>query len=385
LPTKKDYYDILGLKKSATQDEIKDAYKELAKKYHPDVSKEPNAEEKFKEVLEAYSVLSDPEKRTNYDQFGHAAEGFTGFRGYGDFSRGPEFGDFGNIEFDFDDLFKSFGFGDIFGREFRETRKRRPRRGLDLRYDLNISFEEAAFSTKKEIELERIEECEECGGKGSLGSDGMAQCPQCSGKGFIDRSQRTPFGIFTTRTTCSKCKGEGKINRNPCSKCKGLGKIKRRRKITVKIPEGIENGAFLRMQGEGNAGDKGAGNGDLYFVIFIEPNEFFKRDKADLYAEIPITFSMAALGGEIEIPTLKEKVKLKVPAGTQTGTIFKLKGKGIKDISKGGHGDEYIKVIIRTPKHLNKKEKDLFEELQKEEKEEYKDNGFFKKFWGKSG
>ena len=382
MTAKKDYYDVLGLKKNVSQDEIKDAYKELAKKFHPDVSKESNAEEKFKEVLEAYSVLSDPEKRANYDQFGHAAEGFTGFRGFGDFSsRGFDFGDFESVGFDFDDLFKSFGFGDIFGREFRGKTKRRPRKGLDLRYDLSISFEEAAFGTKKEIEVERIEECDECSGRGSIGTDGMANCPQCNGRGVIDRTQRTPFGVFSTRTTCNKCRGEGKINKNPCNKCKGLGKIKRKRKISVKIPEGIQNGAFLRMEGEGNAGDIGAGNGDLYVVTFIEPHEFFKRDEADIYAEIPISFAAAALGSEISVPTLKEKVKLKIPAGTQTGTIFKLKGKGIKNREKEGYGDEYIKVIIRTPKNLNRKEKELFEELKKEEKEEYKDNGFFKKFW----
>jgi molecular chaperone DnaJ len=369
MTTKKDYYEILGVNRNASQEEIKAAYKKLAKKYHPDISKDKNTEEKFKEVLEAYSVLSDPQKRANYDQFGHAAEGFQGFKGFGDFTGF----DFSGMHFDFDDLFSSFGFGDIFG-----SRKKKPRKGIDLRFDLNISFEEAAFGTKKEIEIERIEECDKCNGIGSEERDGLIACPQCNGTGFQTHSQRTPFGTFTTRTTCRKCRGEGKTIKNPCSKCHGTGRIKKKRKIWVKIPEGIQNGAYLRLKGEGNAGERGARNGDLYVVIFIEPHEFFKRDEADIYGEVPITISTAVLGGEIEVPTLTGKAKLKIPAGTQTGTIFRLKGKGIKDIENGSYGDEYIKVNVRIPKKISRKQRKLFEELREEEKES--ENNFFKKF-----
>lgn len=376
---KKDYYEILGIKKDSSQEEIKNAYKKLAKKYHPDVSKEGNAEEKFKEVLEAYNVLSDPQKRSNYDQFGHAAEGFSGFRGFGDFGQGFDFSDFSNVGFDFEDLFDRFGFGDIFGREFRRT-KHRARKGLDLRYDLSVGFEEAAFGTEKEIELERVEECEKCGGSGSAGKGGMIDCTECGGSGVKETTKRTFFGIFTTRTACRKCRGEGKIVKNPCKECNGLGRIRIKRKIKVKVPEGVDNGSYLRLGGEGNAGDKGAENGDLFVVVFIEPHDFFRRDGTDIFAEIPITFSMAALGGKVKVPTLKEKVNLSIPSGTQTGTIFKLKGKGVKDSERGGYGDEYIKVIVRTPKHLSKKEKELFEQLGKEEKDEIGEDSFFKKF-----
>ncbi len=366
---KRDYYDVLGLNKGASADEIKSAYKKLAKKFHPDISKEENAEEKFKEILEAYSVLSDPQKKENYDKFGHAAEGFQGFGGQG-FSGF----DFSNMEFDFDDLFSNFGFGDIFG---RGRKPRGPRKGVDLRVDLSISFEEAAFGTQKDISVERTEACDKCNGTGSEGKDGLISCPDCNGTGTQTHSQRTPFGTFSTRTACRKCRGEGKIVKNPCTKCNGTGRINKTRKISVSIPEGIQNGAYLRLHNEGNAGERGAGNGDLYVIIFIEPHEFFKRDETDIYGEVPITFSDAALGKEIEVPALKGKAKLKVPAGTQSGTIFRLKGKGIKDIERGNYGDEYIKVIVRTPEKLSKKQKKLFEEIKEEEK---KSNGLFDKF-----
>ncbi|MFH1664037.1 MAG: molecular chaperone DnaJ [archaeon] len=369
MSTKRDYYEILGLSKGASDSEIKAAYKKLAKKFHPDISKEDNAEEKFKEILEAYSVLSDQQKKANYDQFGHAAEGFQGFgTGTGGF-------DFSGTEFDFDDLFSSFGFGNIFG---SQRKKRGPRKGLDLRFDLSILFEEAAFGAKKEIEIERVEDCDKCNGTGSEEKDGLISCNQCNGTGMQSSAQRTPFGTFTTRTTCRKCNGEGKTVKNPCTKCNGIGRIKKERKITVSIPEGIQNGAYLRLSGEGNAGERGAGNGDLYVVIFIEPHEFFKRDEADIYGEVPITFSTAALGNEIEVPTLKGKAKLRLPAGTQTGTIFRLKGKGIKDIERSGFGDEYIKVILRTPEKMSGKQKKLLEELREEEKTT--ENGLMKKF-----
>jgi len=376
LSEKRDYYEILGLHKGASEQEIKSAYKRLAKKFHPDISKEEHAEEKFKEVLEAYSVLIDPQKKQNYDQFGHAAEGFQGFQGFS--SEGFSGFDFSGkgTGFDFDDLFNSFGFGDVFGS--RAKQKRRPRKGVDLRFDLNIGFEEAVFGIKKEIELDRVESCDKCSGTGSEEKDGLVNCSQCNGTGMQTSAQRTPFGTFTTQTTCRKCRGEGKTVKNPCTKCNGNGRIKKGRKIMVQIPEGIQNGAYLRLAGEGNAGERDAGNGDLYVVIFIEPHEFFKRDEADVYGEVPINFSVAALGGEIEVPTLKGKAELKIPSGTQTGTIFRLKDKGIKDIENGGYGDEYIKVIVRTPEKMSKKQKEVFEELR--EIEGKTENGLFKKF-----
>ncbi len=368
---KKDYYEVLGINKNASEQEIKTAYKKLAKKYHPDISKEENAEEKFKEVLEAYSVLKDPQKRKNYDQFGHAAEGFQGFKGFGEGFSGF---DFSGAGFDFEDIFDSFGFGDIFG-----SRKRRgPKKGVDLRVDLSIGFKEAAFGTEKEIEIERLEECSKCNGTGSEKKDGLITCPECRGTGYETRNQRTPFGTFSTKTTCRRCRGEGKTIKNPCSECNGTGRKRKNRKIKVEIPEGMQNGAYLRLKGEGNAGERGAGNGDLYVVVFVEPHDFFRRDKTDIYGEVPITFATAALGGKIEVPTLKGKAELKIPEGTQTGTIFRLKGKGIKDIEQGGYGDEYIKVIVRTPKKMTKKQKELFEELSEEE--EKTENGLFKKF-----
>ncbi len=378
---KKDYYEVLGLNKGASKEEIKAAYKRLAKKFHPDVSKEPEAEEKFKETMEAYSVLSDPQKKSNYDQFGHAAEGFSGFRGFGDFS-GFDFGQgFGGMGFEFEDFFT--GFGDIFGSQ--RAQRKRPRRGLDLRYDLSISFKEAAFGTKKKIEVERVEDCGECGGSGAKKGTKKVRCERCGGSGAQETTKKTFFGVFRARTACSRCGGDGEIIREPCPECGGKGKVKAHRTITVEAPEGIHNGAYLRLKGEGNAGEKGGGNGDLFVVLFIEPHETFKRDGADVFVEVPITFSQAALGTEISAPTLKGKARLKVPAGTQTGTIFKLKGQGIKDLHNGGKGDEYVKVIVRTPQKLGKKEKELFEFLSAEEKNNIKDDSFFDSFRKKFG
>jgi molecular chaperone DnaJ len=373
---KRDYYEVLGLHKGASIDEVKAAYKRLAKKYHPDVSKEPNAEEKFKEILEAYSVLSDPQKKENYDRFGHAAEGFTGFKGFGGFSGFDFFKGFSDFGFDFEDIFS--GFSDFFGATRRE-RRYEPRRGFDLRHDLSVSFEEAAFGTEKRIQIERIELCDACNGSGSKTGE-KATCPECLGRGFIQQTRKTFFGVFSSRTTCQRCKGEGKIVKEPCNKCGGKGKIKRKRTLTIKIPEGIQNGAYLRLKGEGNAGDKGAEPGDLFVVVFVEPHDIFKRDENDVFVEVPITFSQAALGAEIEVPTLKGKAKLRIPPGTQGDTIFKMKGKGIKDLKKGTYGDQYIKVIVRTPKNLSRKEKELFKELMREEEKHLNQDSFFQRF-----
>ena len=370
---KRDYYDVLGLKKGANMDEVKSAYKKLAKKYHPDLNKDKEAEEKFKEILEAYQTLSDPQKKQNYDQFGHAASGFQGFQGFRGFENQ-------GFDFDFSEIFGSgfSGFGGMdeifraFGGRTRDT----PTKGANLRVDINISFEEAAFGTKKTITLTRIENCEKCKGKGGTGEE---TCSQCKGQGILRQTRKTPFGIFSTQTTCPKCSGKGKTTKNTCEKCQGRGRIKQKRQIEVKIPAGIGTGNHLRLHGEGNAGTKGGPNGDLFAVIFVEQHEIFKRDGPDIFAEMPISFTEAALGTSLEVPTLEKKETIKIPRGTQTGTIFRLKGKGIKKLNEQGFGDEYVKVIVETPTKMSKKQKELFEELAKEEKLDKERKSFFEK------
>jgi len=374
MPEKKDYYDILGLKKGAGTDEVKQAYKRLAKKYHPDISKEENAEEKFKEILEAYQVLSDPQKKKSYDQFGHAFEGFQGFQGFRGFGAR-------NFEFDFSDVFGGLGgmFGEGFGDIFREAfgaRTRAARRGTNIRYDLNISFEEAAFGTEKEISIERIEECAKCGGKGGFGEK---QCQHCEGKGRIVRQQRTPFGVFATQSTCGQCNGSGMSYEKTCNECRGKGMHASKKKINVKVPAGIDTGNHLRLQGQGNAGSKGGGAGDLFVVIFIEPHEVFKRDGVDIYAEVPISFGEAVLGAKVEVPTLKGNAIITIPVGTQTGTIFRLKGKGIRQLGGTGFGDAYVKAIVQTPKKMSKKYRQLIQEMAKEESLQKERKSFFQK------
>ncbi|MEM0360419.1 MAG: molecular chaperone DnaJ [Candidatus Diapherotrites archaeon] len=379
---KRDYYDILGVGRNASEDEIKRAYKELAKKYHPDISSEKDAEEKFKEIQEAYSVLSDKQKRQAYDQFGHGYDAFKGFQGF----RGTEgFEGFSSFDFDFSDIFNAFsrsGFGDFFGEEFgtRTTRKQSPKKGSDIKFTLSISFEEAAFGTEKEILIERTIACNECNGKGYKSEKDISTCPNCGGAGQVSRSSRTPFGFFQTITTCHKCGGTGKFSKNPCSECKGEGIKKEKKKVKVKVPAGIDSGNYLRLAGQGNAGIKGGPAGDIYVVIFVEPHDIFKRDNFDVYCEIPISFAEAALGAEVEVPTLYGMAKLKIPPGTQSGTIFRLKEKGIQKLNSIGKGDEFVKVILETPKSLSKKERELFEQLLKEEETSKKRKGFFERF-----
>jgi molecular chaperone DnaJ len=369
-----DYYEVLGLKKGASQEEIKRAYKELAKKYHPDVSKETNAEHKFKEINEAYSVLSDPEKKQNYDNYGEAYKGFSGYQQQG-FGQG--------MDFDFEEIFNNFGFsdlGNLFGQGFGgETRRQRKDNGSNIKLNLKVSFEEAVMGTTKDITYERIERCEKCRGTGS--EKGMKNCDLCKGRGYEVRQQRTPFGVFQTQGTCRQCKGTGQMPEKECTKCGAQGLTANQTTISVKIPAGINTGNHLRLQGKGHEGKHGAG--DLFIVIFVEQHELFKRDEEDIYAEIPISFTEAALGATVEVPTLQGKADLKIPSGTQTGTIFKMKGKGIKRINKEGTGDEYIKVIIETPKGISKKQKELLEELEKENQSSKKRKSLFDKIFGK--
>ena len=369
---KKDYYEVLGVAKNASPDDLKAAYKRLAKQLHPDVSADPKAKEKFQEVLEAYTVLSDAQKRQNYDQVGHSTEGFQGYRGFEGFE--------GGVDFDFSELFENlgnFGFGfDDFG--FGGNRKtRRREKGANLRVDLSVSFDEAAAGFEKKIEVERIENCSACKGTGA--KDGVTEtCSTCKGSGRVTRSQKTPFGIFSTQTLCGKCQGTGRLAKENCSACKGTGHRSVKKTIEVSIPAGIETGMHLRLSGLGNAGVNGGEAGDLFVVVLVEQHPFFKRDHGDLYCEVPISFSNAALGMELEVATLKGHATVSVPAGTQTGTIFRLKGKGIKDLHSGKVGDQFVKVNIVTPKSLSKEQKRLLEEFQKTEGEQKDKKGFFR-------
>jgi len=372
-----DYYETLGLKKGASLEEIKKAYKELAKKYHPDVSKETNAEHKFKEINEAYSVLSDSEKKQNYDNYGDSFKNFQGYNQQG-FGQGTDF--------DFEDLFSNFtGFGggsfgfndlnDLFGGGRKHQRKDI---GSNIKLNLSVSFQEAVFGTTKEITFERIKRCEKCDGSGAEGE--LKTCSVCNGRGVEVKQQRTPFGVFQMQTTCKKCSGSGKSADKECKHCQGNGFVTVDEKLKVKIPAGINTGNHLRVQEKGNEGKHGAG--DLFIVMFVEKNDIFKRDDEDIYAEIPISFPEAALGATVEVPTLAGKADLHIPSGTQTGTIFKMRGKGIKKIDSSEHGDEYIKVIVETPKKLSKKQKELLEQLKNEGNFSKKRKGLFDKIFG---
>ena len=364
---KKDYYEILGVSRDATEEEIKKAYRRLALQYHPDRNPgNKEAEEKFKEASEAYEVLRDPEKRRLYDQFGHEGLKSTGFSGFTGFE---------DIFSSFSDLFEEFFGFSGFGRK----RQRYTQRGADLRYDLTITLREAAFGKEKELRINKRVVCDTCRGSGTKPGTSPITCPQCKGRGQIIHSQ----GFFTISSTCPTCRGEGTIISHPCKSCKGTGKTVKTKTIKVKIPAGIESGMRLRIAGEGEPGERGGPPGDLYVVIHIEEDPFFKRYNNDVYCQIPITFSQAALGAEIEVPTLDGKThKLTIPRGTQTGETFKIKGAGIPYLHGRGRGDEIVEVVVKTPTNLTKRQEELFRqlaELEKENNESVKDK-FFKLF-----
>jgi molecular chaperone DnaJ len=368
----KDYYKILGVNKNATKEEIKKAYKKLARKHHPDVNKDDGASEKFKEINEAAQVLGDDAKRQQYDQFGDA-DAFkqaSGFRGFNASDFGFDFGNFAS--FDFGDIFDQFFGG---GGPFGKGRRRQPSRGADLRYDMEITLEEAAFGTEKEISIPRNEQCPECKGSGAKSSSDIVDCPDCNGSGMTRRTQRTPFGMFSTTTTCRKCHGEGKYIKEECLSCDGTGIVHKRRKLKVKIPQGAEEGTNLRITGEGEAGQRGASQGDLYIVLHMKEHKTFERKGDDIFITVNIPFTTAVLGGEIDVPTLKGKAKLKIPSGTQSGTVFKMNDLGIPFLHGQGKGDELIKIEIEVPKHLNSKQKKLLKEFEKMSKKK----GFIKK------
>ena len=351
---KKDYYEVLGVSKSASQDEIKSAFRKLAKKYHPDVSKEPDAEAKFKEVQEAYAVLSDEDKRRQYDQFGHAAfqngggaGGAGGFGGF-DFS-GFDYGDI------FDNIFGGFGGGFSSGRS-----SNRAHRGSDSLMRMKLTFEEAVFGCKKDIELDIVEECNECNGKGGFGEE---TCDKCHGSGTITTEQHTILGSFLSKTTCNKCGGTGKTYQKTCTHCHGNGRVKVNKELEVKIPAGVDNGSRLKLSGKGNSGSNGGPNGDLYIEFVVAEHDFYVRDENDIYIEAPITVTEAILGCKKEIPTLYGNVTLTIPAGSESGEKHRIKGKGINNEATHKKGDMYIVLKIVTPKKLTKEQKRLLEEL----------------------
>lgn len=368
---KRDYYEVLGLSKGASDEELKKAYRQLAKKYHPDLNPgNAEAEAAFKEVNEAYQVLSNPETRAQYDQFGH--EGPTG-QGFGGF----DFGGFG--EGGFGDIFDMFFGGSGFGGSKRTTRKG-PTRGSDVRYDLDISFEEAAFGTKKEIEVVRMDNCPECKGSGARKPGDVTTCPVCNGTGEVSQAQNTAFGRYVNVRACDRCGGEGTIISDPCPKCHGRKRIRRMRKISVTIPAGIDNGQAITLRGEGEKGERGGPSGDLYVYISIRPHKLFQRNGYDLHCDIPISFGQAALGAEIEVPTLGGKVRYSIPEGTQTGTVFRLRNQGIQHLKNSStRGDLYVKVNIEVPKRLTPKQKELLQQFDELTGETDQRKSFFNK------
>jgi molecular chaperone DnaJ len=343
----KDYYKILGVSRNATEEEIKKSYRRVAMQYHPDRNPgDKEAEEKFKIASEAYEVLRDPQKREIYDHYGIEGlkgTGFTGFRG-------------------FDDIFSAFGdiFEDFFGFGTSSRQRTKARQGADLRYDLKISFYDAAIGKETEIEIPKNVLCEICNGTGAKPGTYPTTCPNCKGTGQVTRSQ----GFFAIRTTCSQCHGEGKIIPHPCKECKGFGKVRINKKIQVKIPAGVDTGSKLKVRGEGEEGERGGPPGDLYVFLYVEPHEFFSRDGDDIICQIPISFPQAALGAEIEVPSLNGNKKVSIPKGTESGDIFRIKGEGFPKIKGYGRGDMVIQAIVKTPKNLTKRQEELLREFE---------------------
>lgn len=344
--TKKDYYEVLGVPRDATPEEIKKAYRRLALEHHPDRNPhDKEAEERFKEITQAYEVLIDAEKRSNYDRFG--PEGVKGFPGFGE---GAEYG-FGTI---FEDFFEG-----IFGGARARTAAQR---GADLRYHLEITFEQAVFGTEAEMKIPRRENCTACKGSGAKAGTYPVTCPTCNGRGQVRQTQ----GFFTLSRTCPHCRGQGRVIKDPCPDCRGQGRVEQQRTVSVKIPPGVDSGTRLRLGGEGEAGLRGGPPGDLYVVLSVKEHPFFVREADDIYCEVPVSFIQAALGDEIEIPTLEGKTKLKIPAGTQPGHIFHLKNKGVASLRTGARGQQHVRIMVEIPKKLTAKQKELLRQFAQE-------------------
>ena len=342
-----DYYEILGVPRNASKADVKKAYLRLAKKNHPDLNKEAGAAEKFKKINEAASVLGDDRKREQYDRFGKASSGFGGGQSGFDFRNFSDF-DFSDI---FDNLFAGSGFGGFSGRKRS--------RGADLHYDLEISLEEAVSGTEKEIKIPRLEKCSECGGIGAESEADVRQCGDCGGAGAVRRQQRIAFGVFTATSPCGRCRGTGQFIEKRCRACRGEGRTEKSRSIEVSVPAGVDSGTNLRVSGGGEAGERGTPPGDLYISIHVSPHRTFEREENDLTLELPVPFSVAALGGEMDVPTIEGTAKLKIPSGTQSETVLRMKGKGVPDLNTGARGSQNVTVRISVPKKLSgKAEKD---------------------------
>ena len=376
---KRDYYEVLGVSKSATEDEIKKAYRKLAKQYHPDLHPgDKECEEKFKELNEAAEVLGDPERRKKYDQFGHAAfdpnagfgGGGAGFGGFGDFGG---FGGFGDI---FGDLGDIFGFGG----GSSSARRNGPMRGESVRVGVTLTFEEAAFGCKKDITVGRVEECPDCHGSGCAAGTTAETCPDCNGTGTVRTTKRTPFGMVQSTGACPKCGGSGKIIHQPCPTCRGKGAIRRNKKISVNIPAGIDDGQTISLKGQGNAGTNGGPAGDLLVTVAVRESDKFERDGTSILSEVKVSFTQAALGADLQVDTIDGKVKLTIPEGTQPGTVFRLRGKGIPFLRGSGRGDQYVTVNVAVPKNLNAHQKEALRAFARAMGEEAEESaGLFRK------
>ncbi len=373
---KRDYYEVLGISKDATADEINKAYRKLSKKYHPDLNHEPGAEEKFKEINEAYETLSDPDKRARYDQFGFGGGSQGGFGGQGGFSGFGGQGGFGGFG-GFDDIFGSF-FG---GGAAQQQTANAPRQGADLQYRMDLTFKEAVFGKETTISYNREEVCETCDGTGAAPGTKPVTCPKCHGTGYIEVQRNTPLGQIMTREVCDVCHGTGKEIKDKCPTCHGTGRVNKRHSVKVKVPAGVDDGQQMRLANQGEAGTNGGPYGDLFIVFRVAKSKEFEREGADIYLQVPISFVQAALGDEIEVDTVHGPVKLKIPSGTQTNTTFRLRGKGVPRLHGGGNGDENVTVQIVTPRSLNAKQKEALQTYAEAggEKLSSKDSSFFDK------
>lgn len=361
---KRDYYEVLGVSRQASESEIKSAYRKLAVKFHPDKNPEDkSAEERFKEAAEAYSVLSDSEKRRVYDTYGHQAPGVGGFSGFDP----AVFSGFEDILGDF------FGFGDLFGAT-RRGRRSGPHAGGDLRFDVELTFEQAGLGHESKVKIPRLDLCDECKGSGSE-SGGRTVCPSCHGRGQVRHQQ----GFFAISRTCPHCRGEGRIVKDPCAACRGDGLVRREKTLSLKIPAGVDNGTRLRLQGEGDASSEGGRRGDLYVFIHVQEHEFFKREDHNIYCVMPVSFPQAALGCSLKVPTLYGEETLKVPEGTQSGTVFRLDGKGVPSLDGHGRGDQYVTVAVVVPRRLTREQRKLLQELARLSEEQGEDRSVFGK------